>query len=104
MSDLHLEGYQSFIRRCWVVFAVVVAGTLLMVGASYAPLENKSITIGLVLSAACVNAFIVAGYLMHLLSERRTIHTVLVFTAVFFIGLMGLTVWASFDLPAILKQ
>lgn len=104
MSDFHLEGYDSLARRCGVVFAAIVAGTLLMVGASYVPVDNKAISIGLVLGVACVNASIVAGYLMHLLSERRTIHTLLVFTAVFFVGLMGLTLWASYDLPALLKR
>ena len=46
-----------------------------------------------------MNAFLVAGYLMHLLSEKKLIYTVLVFTLFFFIGLMGLTMWAMNDFP-----
>ena len=42
-----------------------------------------------------VNAFLVAGYLMHLLSEKKMIYTVLAFTVFFFAGLMGLTIWAT---------
>jgi hypothetical protein len=41
----------------------------------------------------------VAGFLMHLLSEKKMVYTVLLFTVCFFIGLMGLTVWATFDSP-----
>ena len=48
----------------------------------------------LILAIAVVNAFLVAGFLMHLLSEKKLIYTVLGFTVVFFIGLMGLTLWA----------
>lgn len=103
MSDLHPEAFESYTRRCWVVFGAVVVGTLLMVGASYAPIANRSVSIALILLVASVNAALVAGYLMHLISERKTIYAVLAFTAVFFVGLMGLTVWASFDLPVILK-
>jgi len=46
-----------------------------------------------------VNAFLVAGYLMHLLSEKKLIYTVLIFTVIFAIGLMGLTVWATNGFP-----
>jgi hypothetical protein len=36
---------------------------------------------------------------MHLLTEKKLIYTVLAFTVFFFIGLMGLTVWAMNDFP-----
>ena len=52
-----------------------------------------------ILIIAVVNAFLVAGYLMHLLSERKLIYTVLGFTAVFFIGLLGLTLAANNGFP-----
>ena len=103
MSDLHPETFGAYARRCWIVFGAVVLGTLLMVAASYMPLGNKALSIGLVLMAACVNAFMVAGYLMHLISERKTIYALLAFTAVFFVGLMGLTMWATHDMPIVLK-
>jgi hypothetical protein len=54
----------------------------------------------MILAIACVNAFVVAGFLMHLLSEKKMIYTVLSFTVFFFIGLMGLTLWAMHDFPA----
>jgi caa(3)-type oxidase subunit IV len=51
--------------------------------------------VAIILAIAVVNAFLVAGYLMHLLSEKKLIYTVLAFTVFFFIGLMGLTIWAT---------
>jgi hypothetical protein len=57
------------------------------------------VKVTLILSIACCNAFMVAGFLMHLLSEKKLIYTVLIFTVVFFIGLMGLTIWAMTDFP-----
>ena len=36
---------------------------------------------------------------MHLLSEKKLIYTVLGFTVFFFIGLMGLTLWATNGFP-----
>lgn len=102
-ADLAAE-YASQARRGWLVFAAVVCVTLTMVGASYAPLGSRALSIGLVLAAAAVNASLVAGSLMHLISERKTIYAVLGFTALFFVGLVGLSVWASYDLPAVLKR
>jgi hypothetical protein len=36
---------------------------------------------------------------MHLISERKLIYGLLTFTAIFFAGLMFLTVWAYADFP-----
>jgi hypothetical protein len=48
---------------------------------------------------ASVNAFFVAGFLMHLLSEKKLIYIVLGFTVFFVIGLFALTIWAMNDFP-----
>ncbi len=74
-----------------------------MVGTSYAQLSNRYLATGIILAGAVFNAFMVAAYLMHLVSEKRMIYGVLIFTAFFFVMLMGLSVWASFDIPAIMS-
>lgn len=99
MTDVSAANFDQFARRCWMVFAVVALGTLVMVGASFAPLPNRGWVTALVLTAAAFNAFMVASYLMHLLSEKKTIFAVLAFTALFFVALMGLTIWHVFDYP-----
>ena len=91
----------SYIRLCAVVFLVVLCTTSAMIATSFSHIGDGGWTlkVALILAIAVVNAFLVAGYLMHLLSEKKLIYTVLAFTVVFFIGLMGLTVWATNGFP-----
>lgn len=102
MAELNPEIFKSYSKRCWIIFAAVAMATLVMVSASYAPLPNRAAVIGVVLAIAAFNAFMVAGYLMHLLTEKRTIYAMLAFTGLFFIALMLLTWWAAGDKPALL--
>ena len=98
MSDHSPESYSNYTRKCMVIFLAVLCGTGLMVGVSFASLASSA-RIGLILLIACVNAFLVAGHLMHLISERKMVYTVLIFTVIFFVALMGLTIWAHGDVP-----
>jgi len=102
MNQTQPESFKSHARRSLTVFCIVVCVTGVMVATSLAPIGNPRVTIALILTAAVVNAFLVAAHLMHLLSERRIVITVLLFTAIFFVGLMGLTIWASHDVPAVM--
>ena len=96
----HAVNLTSYIRLCAVVFLVVLCTTSAMIATSFSHLgEGWTLKVALILAIAVVNAFLVAGYLMHLLSEKKLIYTVLGFTVVFFIGLMGLTVWATNGFP-----
>jgi hypothetical protein len=98
MSDSHSESYKNYTRKCLVIFLAVLCGTGLMLGASFASLAS-GVRIALILTIACVNAFLVAGHLMHLISERKIVYIVLTFTVIFFTALMGLTFWAHADVP-----
>ena len=69
-------------------------GTIITVLASYIPFGNHAINIAVALVIACGKAFLVAGYFMHLISERKMIYGIMAFTAFFFAGLMYLTVWS----------
>jgi caa(3)-type oxidase subunit IV len=90
----------SYVRLCGVVFVIVLCTTSAMIATSFAHLGNGwTLKVALILAIAIVNAFLVAGYLMHLLSEKKLIYGVLIFTVLFFIGLMGLTMWAMSDFP-----
>jgi hypothetical protein len=46
------------------------------------------------LAIALVKGFLVAGFFMHLVSERIMIYTIMVATVFFFAGLMYLTLWS----------
>lgn len=99
MSEHNPENFTGYGKRCLMVFGVVMCVTLMMVGVFYAHLPNHGLAIALTLLAASINAVLVAGYLMHIISERRMTFIVLAFTVVFFIGLMGLSVGAQFSVP-----
>lgn len=101
MSELQPEASKNYTRRVLYVFVTVLCGILLMVAASFAPLGNFHYNIALVLAAACFNASMVAGFLMHLFSEKKLIYAVLTFTVFFFISLMSLTILAAHDVPAV---
>jgi len=96
----HAVNFNQYVRRYLYVFAAVLCTTSLMIWVSYLP-ENYTwaTKVTLILVVACVNAFVVAGFLMHLLSEKKMIYTLLGFTACFFAGLMWLTLYAMHDMP-----
>ena len=48
---------------------------------------------------ASIKSFLVAGYFMHLLSEKKMIYLVMATTVFFFIGMIGLIMWSDADLP-----
>jgi caa(3)-type oxidase subunit IV len=91
---------QSYARLCAVIFGVLVVTTGCMIATSFAHLgDGWTLKVTLILLIAAVNAFLVAGHLMHLLSEKKLVYIVLAFTVFFAIGLFGLTVWATNGFP-----
>ena len=100
-SELHEHpvDFNNYLRRCVYVFIAVIFATALMIWASFLQHVGWPAKVVIILAVACANAFVVAGFLMHLISERKMIYTLLIFTVFFFAGLMGLTMWAMNDFP-----
>lgn len=100
-SHEHPVDFNSYVRRCAGVFGVVVVAVGLMLWTSYLPQAHFgwSAKAAIILVVACFNASIVAGFLMHLISEKKMVYTILAFTVSFVIGLFGLTIWAMNDFP-----
>jgi cytochrome c oxidase subunit 4 len=94
MNDGHSAEPAHSVRGYLFVYFALLAGTGLTVWASFIPFGSREINIGVALLIAGVKAFLVAGYFMHLISERKMIYLVMGFTAFFFAGLMGLTIWS----------
>jgi len=82
------------IRRYLIIFGCMVVSALVTVGISLAPFGNHKINIGLALVVIIFQAFLVLGFMMHLLTERKMVYIVLVFTAIFLVALMFLTVFS----------
>ena len=93
------EDFTHHVRRYLYVFYALLFGTLITVGASYIPFGNHAFNIAVALVIACAKAFLVAGFFMHLISDRKMIYGLLIFTACFFLGLMFLTLSAYADFP-----
>ena len=100
MSDQHnAADFQKHVKKYLFVFYALIVGTILTVAASYLPIESVALTVVIALFIACIKGFLVAGYFMHLISEKKMIYTLLAFTVFFFAGLMGLTLYALQDFP-----
>jgi len=99
MTAQEQEDFTHHVRRYLYIFYALLFGTLITVGASYIPFGNHAVNIGVALVIACAKAFLVAGFFMHLISERKMIYGLLAFTACFFLGLMFLTLSAYADFP-----
>jgi len=95
----HAVDFKSYLRRCLYILIAVLCAVSLMIFISYLPHYSWTVKVALILCVACMNAFLVAGFLMHLLSEKKLIYTLLAFTVFFFAGLIGLTVYAMQDMP-----
>jgi cytochrome c oxidase subunit 4 len=78
--DKHVKTYM-------MVFAALMVLTIVTVAVSYLDLSTAgTITLGLVI--ATIKGSLVACYFMHLISEKKLIYTVLIFTAVFFLMML----------------
>jgi cytochrome c oxidase subunit 4 len=91
-SETHEHDVSASVRRYLYVFYALLFGTGVTVAASYIPFGNHRVNIAVALFIACAKASLVAGFFMHLISERKMIYGLLLFTVVFVAALMCLTV------------
>jgi cytochrome c oxidase subunit 4 len=95
MSDNHdTHDFQKHVKRYLFVFYALIVGTVVTVLASWAHIDSVALTVAIALFIACIKGFLVAGYFMHLMSERKMIYGILIATVFFFASLMYLTVWS----------
>jgi len=87
MSDHDNEHIQEHIKVYLTVFGALGILTILTVVASYLNVSTTE-AIFLALTIATVKASLVAGYFMHLITERQTIIWVLTLTFIFFLFCM----------------
>ncbi len=87
------------VRKYLLVFGALLVGTAVTVSMYFVYLPSVAMTVAVALFIASIKAFLVAGYFMHLIDERKMIYGILTCTVFFFIGLMGLTLWSMGDHP-----
>ena len=86
------EEVRKHVKVYLTVFAALSVLTVVTVGVSYLHIRSIAMTILIALFIATIKGSLVAGYFMHLVSEKQIIFWVLALTAVFFIVLMLLPV------------
>ena len=83
MSHDHEIDVDKHVRTYLIVFASLLALTVITVGISYLHLPVLP-AVGLALLVALTKGSLVACYFMHLISERKLIYAVMLLTVVFF--------------------
>lgn len=100
MSESTSGSHDLNLRRYVTVSACIAAAALLVVGVSFMPLGDHKWNIALSLVIIAFQAFLVLGFMMHLLSERHTILSFLGFTGFFLVFLMFLTLFSVHEVPS----
>ena len=90
----HGHDVSKEVRKYMLVFAALIVGTIITVGASYVDFGGSGRNIAVALLIATVKAGLVGAFFMHLIDERKLIYGVLGATVFFFIGLMYITLWS----------
>src|SRR2546429_4639600 len=97
MSDpQHIARY---VKVYITVFIALLVGTLLTVMMYSFHFNSVAVTVAIALFIATVKASLVAGFFMHLISEKKAIYAILLATVFFFAGMMYLTVWSRGEMP-----
>jgi cytochrome c oxidase subunit 4 len=91
MTHDHAIDIDRHVRVYITVFVALMVLTVITVAISYLHL-SVPIAVAVALFVAIVKGSLVAGYFMHLVSEKKLIYAVLALTIVFFAVLLALPV------------
>jgi len=89
MTSDHAVDIDRHVRIYITVFVALMVLTIITVAVSYLDL-SMAVAVPVALFIAIVKGSLVAGYFMHLISEKKLIYAVLVLTVVFFAALLAL--------------
>ncbi|HEX4122451.1 MAG TPA: cytochrome C oxidase subunit IV family protein [Verrucomicrobiae bacterium] len=93
-DDHSIEAVRKHIRQYLIIGVALIFGTILTVWASLINFGSIEINIVVALVIASAKGFLVVGFFMHLLSEKKMIYSVLATTVFFFAALLYLTLWS----------
>jgi len=91
MTSDHAVDIDKHVRAYITVFVALMVLTVVTVAVSYLDLAVP-IAVTVALFVATVKGALVAGYFMHLISEKKLIYAVLALTVAFFAALLALPV------------
>ena len=96
MTSDHSVDIDKHVKVYITVFVALMVLTIVTVAISRLHL-SVPIAVTVALFVAIIKGSLVAGYFMHLVSEKKLIYAVLVLTFAFFIALMALPVFTHRD-------
>ena len=99
MDKTHSHDISKHVKVYVSVFVALLLGTILTVAMYYQHFDSVAVTVAIALFIATVKASLVAGFFMHLISEKKAIYAILLATVFFFAGMMYLTVWSRGEMP-----
>src|SRR5688572_7833837 len=91
MTGDHAVDIDKHVRVYITVFVALMVLTIITVAISYLDL-SVPIAVTVALLVATIKGALVAGYFMHLVSEKKLIYAVLALTVAFFVALLALPV------------
>ena len=102
MDAAQHDDVRSHMGRYYAVFVALLCLTAITVGVSYLRL-NRPLAITVALIIASVKAGLVASVFMHLISEKKVIYAVLILTALFFLFVLLLPSFTSYEHRALIS-
>ena len=99
-ADTH--EIKKHVRIYVSVFIALLALTLMTVAISRLHL-NVTLAVTVAIFIAAIKGSLVAGFFMHLMSEKKVIYAALILTVIFFAALMWLPIFAVSD-PIVYKS
>ena len=91
-GDAHsVAEARKHMRTYAIIGVALMIGTGLTVWAAFIDFGSREINIIAALAIACTKGFLVAGFFMHLISEKKMVYAVLICTVFFAAALMYLT-------------
>jgi cytochrome c oxidase subunit 4 len=99
MSDSHSHAVKKHIKIYVTVGIALLVGTVVTVLMNRVNFDSMTMTISVALFIATVKALLVAGFFMHLISEKKAIYSTLAVTGFFFAAMMYMLVWSRGQVP-----
>jgi len=96
MEQAHAADIKKHVRTYITVFVSLMALTVITVTVSYLHLSTP-LAVTVALFIATLKGSLVAAYFMHLISEKKVIYFTLILTAIFFVVLMVIPLFARFN-------
>lgn len=93
------EAIRKSIKLYLIIGGCLMVLTALTVAVSYVHFGSHSMNVAVGILIACVKASLVGAIFMHLNHEKRLIYIFLGLSAVLFIALMGLFIFAYANVP-----